>query len=101
MADSLAGAPTTSAGSSAIAVAIYVVFLALLNEIGGLPLGFYSGFLLERRYGLSNEGAGAWALDQVKAFVLGLVLTTGAASIVYVFVRAMPTGWWLPTGLVF
>ena len=31
----------------------------LLNEIGSLPLAFYSGFVLERRYGLSNESLGA------------------------------------------
>ena len=35
------------------------LLLLLLNEIGSLPLGFYSGYVLERRYGLSNESLGA------------------------------------------
>src|SRR5213079_507327 len=49
-------------------------FLLLLNEVGSLPLGFYSGFLLERRYGLSSEPLGRWLLDQVKSFAIALVL---------------------------
>ena len=52
----------------------------LLNEVVGLPLGFYSGFLLERRYELSNETLGAWLVDQRKSFAIGLVLGGGSAE---------------------
>ena len=44
----------------ALAVAGLRVLLSLVNEIGGLPLGFYSGFVIERRYGLSNQTLGGW-----------------------------------------
>ena len=54
------------AGQSALAIVYYVAFLLLLNEAGSLPLAFYSGFLLERRYGLSHEPLGRWLVDQVK-----------------------------------
>src|SRR3954452_665792 len=47
-------------------VTIYVIFLSIASEIAGAPFAFYSGFLLERRYGLSNERFGAWLLDQLK-----------------------------------
>ena len=30
-----------------------------------------------------------------------LVLAVAAASVVYAFIRQMPTSWWLPTGAVF
>ena len=49
-----------------VTVLVYVVLLSLLNEAGSLPLAFYSGFLLERRYGLSNEPFGAWLRDQIE-----------------------------------
>lgn len=82
------------------AVGIYVVLLALVNEIGGLPLAFYGGFLVERRYGLSNQSLPDWMRDQIKSLAVGLVLGVGAASIVYYFIRR-GIDWWLPVGIVF
>lgn len=82
-------------------VALYVIFLSAITEAGTLPVAFYSGFLLERRYGLLNERLGTWALDQMKAFAIGLVLGCSGAAIVYFFIRRSPEGWWLPAGVVF
>ena len=48
------------AGHGLFAIVYYVGLLLLLNEIGDLPLAFYSGFLLERRYGLSQEPLRRW-----------------------------------------
>jgi len=98
---SFAGIVSSSDSSSPLVLAVYVVLLMILNEIGSLPISLYSGFLLERRYGLSNERVSGWAKDQLKSFVLGVVLAVGAASVVYLFIRRMPVDWWLPTGAVF
>ena len=86
---------------SPFVVVIYVLLLLALTECGSLPIAFYNGFLLERRYGLSNERLSAWLKDQVKSLALGAVLSTGAAAIVYGFIRRSPEGWWLPTGATF
>ena len=69
--------------------------------MGGLPIAFYSGFFVERRFGLSNERFSQWALDRLKSFGVGALLAAGAASVLYVFVRRWPTDWWLPAGVVF
>ena len=79
----------------------YVCLLVLLNEAGSLPLAFYSGFVLERRYGLSNERLRHWLLDQAKSLGIGLVLAGGAAELIYLFIRLSPDRWWLTAGLVF
>jgi STE24 endopeptidase len=84
-----------------VTVLIYVALLSLLNEVGSLPLALYSGFLLERRYDLSNEPFGAWLRDQVKSLALGLLLGGAAASLVYWLMRLSPERWWLTAGLVF
>jgi STE24 endopeptidase len=86
---------------AALTVIIYVIGLALINEIGSLPIAFYSGFILERRYGLSTEPIRAWLTDQTKSFAVGLLLGAGAASLVYFLIRWSPIGWWLPAGIVF
>jgi STE24 endopeptidase len=82
-------------------VLAYVFLLSLLHEIVAVPLGFYAGFLVERRYGLSNERIGAWLLDQLKSFGLGWLLGGGAAVLLYALIRRSPDGWWLSAGLVF
>ena len=86
---------------AALTVIIYVVGLFLINELGSLPIAFYSGFILERRYGLSTEPIRAWLKDQAKSLAIGLLLGSGAASLVYFLIRWSPTGWWLPAGVVF
>jgi STE24 endopeptidase len=83
-----------------ITVVLYVGFLLLFNEIGSFPLALYSGFVLEHRYGLSNERAGRWLVDQAKSLALGFLLSSAAAAIVYAAIRYSPQGWWLPAGLV-
>jgi STE24 endopeptidase len=84
-----------------VTVTVYVLLLTIINEIAGLPLGFYSGFVLERRYGLSNERFGAWVIDQVKALAIGLVLTSAAAIILYELMAWSPARWWVTGGLIF
>ena len=82
-------------------VFLYVALLSVVNEIVTLPLGFYSGFVLERRYELSNETLGGWLRDQVKSFAIGLVLAGGAAEAIYWCIRRSPVDWWVSAGLIF
>jgi STE24 endopeptidase len=82
-------------------VVAFVILLSLLNELGSLPIAFYSGFLIERRYGLSSERLGTWLADQAKSFAIGVLLGAPAAALVYGTIRAVPALWWLPAGLLF
>lgn len=79
----------------------YVFLLLLLNEAVALPLSFYSGFLVERRYELSNEPLGAWLRDQAKSFAIALMLGGAAAALLYGLIRMSPERWWLTAGLAF
>jgi len=86
---------------SALAVAVYVLIVAALHEVCTIPIAFYQGFLLERRYGLSKEVARGWLADHAKAAVLGLVLSIGAAETIYVSMRVSVAWWWLSSAGVF
>jgi STE24 endopeptidase len=90
-----------ASSSATLVVMIYVGLLSLLSELGGLPLAFYSGFVLERRYGLSTETLKVWTLDQLKAFGIGLVLALPAAVAVYLLIARFPERWWLAAGVLF
>lgn len=100
-AESLAAQVVPAAWVSPVSVLAYVLLLSLANEVGSLPLGFYTGFLLERRYGLSNERIGRWLTDQLKSFAIGLVLGGVAVALLYFLIRRSPTWWWLSAGGVF
>lgn len=82
-------------------VLCYVVLLSVINEIGSLPLGFYGGFLLERRYGLSTQTLGGWIGDQAKALALGLTLGGAGTAVIYWLIRQSPEWWWLEAGVLF
>jgi STE24 endopeptidase len=89
------------AWQATLTVVVYVALLSALTEAGSLPLAAYSDFLLERRYGLSNERLGGWLVDQAKSFGIGLLLGCGGAAILYALIRYSPEHWWLPAGAVF
>ena len=73
----------------------YVAVLALLLELLQLPLAFYRGVTLERRYELSTQTTARWWIDHVKAGVLSLVFATGAALLVLALIRWDPERWWI------
>ena len=61
----------------------------------------YQGFLLEHRYGLSNETTRQWARDQLKGLALALVFGVAGASVVYWAIRTSPDWWWAIAAAIF
>lgn len=88
-----AGAPST--------IAVYVVLLVAMYQIGRLPLAFYGTFLLDRRFGLSSEPLKTWLVDHLKAGLLSTGLALGAAELVYLTIRVLPGWWWLASAVCF
>ena len=85
----------TAIASPALVVLLFIAVLVLLHEPVSLGLSYYSGFVLERRYGLSRQSRRAWLTDYVKGAVLGAVLAALAGSLVYWTMRGWPEWWWL------
>jgi STE24 endopeptidase len=89
-------------GSSFILTVVgYVVVLGLVLEVVGLPLAFYRGVTLERRYELSTQTTIRWWIDHVKAGAISLVFATIAALIVLSLIRWDPERWWISAAVVF
>jgi STE24 endopeptidase len=80
-------------------IAIYTIIVGAIFKVFDLPLGFYSGYMLEHRFGLSRQSLGAWFEDQLKAIILGVVLSIGSAEVVYELLRAHPGYWWIYSSL--
>jgi STE24 endopeptidase len=79
----------------------YVVVLGIVLELVGLPLAFYRGVTLERRYGLSTQTTARWWIDHLKAGAISLVFAAIAALIVLSLIRWDAERWWLSAAIVF
>jgi STE24 endopeptidase len=88
-------AATLAGGSFFFTVIAYVVVLGLISEAIQLPLAYYQGVALERRYGLSTQTIGAWRRDHAKAGGVALTFAVVAALIVVHLMRWSPVWWWL------
>jgi STE24 endopeptidase len=82
-------------------VAGFAFLLIVLLHLVELPFAFYQGFLLEHRYGLSNERLGQWGRDQLKGLALGVVFGVAGASVVYWAIRTSPDTWWAIAAAIF
>jgi len=78
----------------------YVLFLSILSKALGMALDVYA-FRLEHYFNLSNQKLGSWVRDQIKGWLLGLVLATVVAEIVYSLIRTSPEHWWIFAWLIF
>lgn len=83
-----------------LALFFYVLLLTLIGKAISIPLDTYS-FRLEHRFNLSNQNTGAWLLDEVKGWAVGLVLGSALAELVYWIIRKSPESWWLIAWLAF
>lgn len=79
---------------------LYVAFLSVISKVLGFGLDLYS-FRLEHRFNLSNQRLSSWIKDEIKGWVLGLVLATFLAEIVYALIRISPQYWWIIAWLIF
>jgi len=70
-------------------------FLALTLELLTMPLDFYSGYVLEHRYQLSNQSLGGWLWKRVKGYLVGGVLGLFLVFGLYWVLWATGEWWWL------
>ena len=90
-----------SGGMFAGTILVYVFVVALLHDLLQLPLAFYEGVTLERRYGLSTETTVRWWKDHLKGWAISTGLGLVAALAVLSLIRWDPARWWLASALVF
>ncbi len=77
-----------------LALFMYFLLLLLINKFLGLGFDIY-GFRLERRYKLSTQRLRSWFWDEVKGFLVGLLMGTIVVELLYFTIRQWPQNWWL------
>jgi STE24 endopeptidase len=77
-----------------LAVFIYLFLLLLIGKALGFGLEYY-GFRLEHKYQLSTQKMRSWLWDEVKSFLVGLVLAGIVVELLYFMIRQWPQHWWI------
>jgi STE24 endopeptidase len=83
-----------------LAVFVYLFFLLLISKALGFGLDYY-GFQLERKFQLATQRVRSWLWDEIKGFLVGLVLAGIVVELLYFIIRQSPQHWWLITWIVF
>ena len=79
-------------------IALYTLVFFGIYGLLDLPLTFYGGFVLPRRYRLSTQTLAAWLLDLTKGAVVGGIIGLAAMEVMYWLLATFPSTWWLLTG---
>src|SRR3990172_7522592 len=82
------------------AQAFYLVAFILFMTIAFWPPSFLRGYVIEHRFGLSNQNILGWLGDQLRALVLSLVVLTPAGLLVYFLLERAGPLWWLYAALL-
>ncbi len=83
--------------------AVWVAYLAVFGAcytVVMVPLSWFGGWFLERRFNVSRQPLAAWGLDYVKGALLGYAI---AAVLVCAFLAAVRTfvhTWWLVSAIL-
>ena len=75
--------------------------LRSLLELLTLPIGYFSGHVLERRYGLTRRSVGGWTLDWLKGLAVQTVMLAVFVACLYALLAADPDYWWVWASLLF
>jgi len=76
--------------------AVYALILGAGYHLFFIWLDFYSGYVMEHRYGLSNQTAAAWLKKELKVTLLSLAVFLIATETLYYCLKRFPQFWWLP-----
>jgi STE24 endopeptidase len=81
-------------------IVVYFVLFSLASTVLTLAWAYYTEFVRQHAYGLSNQTAGKWVSDTVKAFLVGLVVGALFLWVPFLLLKRSPKRWWLYTALV-
>jgi STE24 endopeptidase len=78
-----------------LAAPVFFASTMALSWLSSLPIAFFGGYQVERRFGLTRQSTGGWLGDQAKGLLIGVLLQTPLLTAAYAVIRRRPRDWWL------
>jgi len=79
---------------------LFALFVGAAESVVGFPLSFYSGYIMEHQYDLSEQSLGSYFWEKLKGMLVGAVIGIPVLLLFYYFLRTYGNGWWLPTAIL-
>jgi STE24 endopeptidase len=83
-----------------IALLVFTATVGILQSLVTLPIGFYSGYIVEHRFNLSNQSLWRWAWERLKGSLIGLPLVALVLVVVYYCMEIYSDDWWFPVSVL-
>jgi Zn-dependent protease with chaperone function len=80
-------------------IVAYLVLFFAITQLLNLPLDFYSGYIREHEYGLSNQTFGRWLGNYGKGFLVALITAAVFIWVFYLLLKKSPRRWWFYSSL--
>lgn len=81
------------------ALMIVVAVIGTINLVVSFPFSFYSGFILEHRYAMSNQTLLQWMWEGIKGVGISIPIAVPVILLSYFLLLTFGEQWWLPVGL--
>jgi STE24 endopeptidase len=75
--------------------ALFALPFVLVGTLMVLPWTFYTDFVREHQYALSNQNFGEWIGDQAKGVGIGIVGNAILLTVLFAVIRRFTRTWWL------
>lgn len=85
---------TTISANTYISLVIFSALTGAAYYAVNLPLEYYSGFILEHRYDLSNQTPADWLKREIKKMAISFFISIPIVISLYAFIKYWPLQWW-------
>tara|TARA_B100001173_G_scaffold307773_1_gene316895 strand:+ start:1342 stop:2583 length:1242 start_codon:yes stop_codon:yes gene_type:complete len=69
--------------------------LFLLNFFIGIPISYYSNFVIEEKFGFNKMDIKTFVLDKLKSFIISIILIFALTSLAVFIIDYFSSGFWL------
>ena len=80
-------------------IVVYFALFTIVTTIVDLPLSYYTEYVREHAYGLSNQTFGKWLGDTLKSLAVACIVGALVMWVPYLLLRKSPRRWWLYTSI--
>lgn len=89
----------SASSSTYVSLLIFTAIIGIIEWVIFFPLSFYSGYLLEHKYELSNQTLKKYFWENIKGLMVGVVIGVPILVIFYFFLETFKENWWIPVGI--
>lgn len=86
--------------NQALIIIGYLFIFGAIYYLINFPIKFYSGFLLEHKYALSNQKFSGWLKDEAKATLISSAIFLMFVELFYYLLKISQGLWWLWMALI-